>query len=545
MPTPAEAPSFDLIVIGAGINGAAIAREASLLGRSVLLLDQSDVGSGTSAASTRLIHGGLRYLQYAELNLVYESLGERERLLKTAPHLVTPLEFVLPVYAKGRRPLWQIRAGMMLYDMLSIGKALPRHRMLGRDELVRLMPGLEPAGLVGGASYYDAQATFPERLVIENVQDAVRNGATLMSYTTVTEILLADGRVTGVRFRRANGSRGFARGACVVNASGPWVDRVLDVLGRGHERLIGGTRGSHLVVEAFPGAPRAAVYIEAASDGRPFFVLPWNELYLIGTTDERFAGDPGDVAISEPELDYLIRETESAFPGARGLADRVLYTYSGVRPLPHSPDAAEGAITRRHVIQAHRDPRGLYSIVGGKLTTHRALAADVIRRIGWSGRFAHRASPTAARSLPGGLAATHRDELLGRLESQFDASQARRLWGIYGAQAEPIAARCRLDAELGMVIAPGSRTLVAELVHAVESEWANHLTDILQRRCMAGLGADFGLRVAGPAAHWLVRLGIWDGARAATELADYRQCARRFRAREALGVRERDKLGGR
>jgi glycerol-3-phosphate dehydrogenase len=519
--------SYDLIVIGAGINGAAIAREAALRGVSVLLLDRGDVGAGTSSASSRLIHGGLRYLEHAEIGLVRESLDERERLLRTAPHLVAPLELYIPVYRRARRKRWQVAVGLTLYDWLSADRSLPGHSLLSRTELLARLPGLRPDGLVGGASYYDAQARFPERLVVENVRDAVVNGATLRTYARVTTIRVERGRVTGVEWRDASGAPGGARAPLVVNAAGPWVDEVLGPIK--HTRLIGGTKGSHLIAPPFAGAPSAGVYVEAGSDSRPLFILPWNGLLLVGTTDERFDGDAGEAAIDERELAYLVAETERVFPAAAGLAQRVLYTHTGVRPLPFQRHGAEGSITRRHLLRRHRAARGLYSVVGGKLTTHRALAEDVLRVLSADLPRAPRGSPTRERPLPGAIDEPARAELLAAVGAQLGAAQAARLWGIYGSRSAAIAELAR-QRDLGVTLSGAAPVLVAELVHALEVEWAETLDDILQRRCMAGLGADFGLAAAQPAADWLARLGVWDSARAEHEVARYRAHAVRQRA---------------
>jgi glycerol-3-phosphate dehydrogenase len=520
---------LDLIVIGAGINGAAIAREAALSGLEVLLVERGDVGCGTSSASSRLIHGGLRYLEHAELRLVHESLAERERLLRTAPHLVEPLELCIPIYRGARRKPWQIRAGLTLYDWLSAGKSVPGRTFLSRQGLLARIPGLRSDDLLAGASYFDAQARFPERLVLENVRDAVQNGARLLTYTQVTRIRVEHGRVRGIDWRTADGAAGSADASLVVNAAGPWVDEVLGSIR--HTRLIGGTKGSHLVTAPFPGAPQCGIYVEAGSDGRPLFILPWNGLLLIGTTDERFDADPSAAAIDDRELAYLIAETERVFPAARGLGGSVLYTQTGVRPLPHQPRGAAGAITRRHLIRRHRAASGLYSIVGGKLTTHRALAEDVLATL----RRRHlprltRTSPTRDRALPGALDAADRARLLEELRVAFGAAQAARLWRIYGAAAATIAARAKRDRDLRTQIEAASPVLAAELVHAVEEEWARTLVDVLQRRCMAGLGADFGLDVAASASDRLARLGLWDRERAAAELLAYRELATRQRA---------------
>jgi len=523
--SPAEA-DYELIVIGAGINGAAIAREAAVAGLKVLIVERGDIGSGTSSASSRLIHGGLRYLEHAEVGLVYESLRERERLLANAPHLVEPLELCIPIYRGARRGRWQIGVGLALYDLLSAGKSLPRRRLFGREALLAKMPGLRSEGLVGGASYYDAQVRYPERLVLENVRDAVDHGAVLETYTRVTRVRVERGRVAGVDWQSARGSGG-ARASLVVNAAGPWVDEVLGPIR--HTRLIGGTKGSHIVVPPFPGAPSNGVYVEAGTDHRPFFILPWNGLLLIGTTDERYEGDPGSAAIDARERAYLAAETERVFPGAAGLAERVLYTQTGIRPLPYTRRGAEGSITRRHVVRRHRAARGLYSIVGGKLTTHRALAEDVLTKLQSELPRPVRRDVTHARPLPGAPTEGERAALMHELGGKLGEQQARRLLRIYGKHAADVAqlaAKPNLGARLGE-----SDVLVAELVHAVEKEWAVTLEDLLQRRCMAGLDADFGLRAAPAAAEALARLGVWDSARAARELAEYGELAARHGAR--------------
>jgi len=511
-----------VIVIGAGINGAAIAREAALCGLAVLLVERGDLAAGTSSASSRLIHGGLRYLEHFEIGLVRESLNERERLLRFAPHLVAPLELYIPVYERAHRKRWQIALGLTLYDLLSADRSLPGHALLGREALLEKLPGLNTTGLVGGASYFDAQARYPERLVVENVLDAAANGAVVKTYTRVTQIVVEAGCATGVEWHTAAGETGGARARLVVNAAGPWVDEVLGELK--HTRLIGGTKGSHLIAPRFQGAPGAGVYVEAGADARPLFILPWNGLLLVGTTDERV--DAPNAAMDARELEYLAAETERVFPAAAGLASRVLYTCTGVRPLPYRPRGAEGSITRRHLIRRHRSARGLYSVVGGKLTTHRALAEDVLDVLRGQLSGLERRRPTRDRPLPGALAPKERDELLADVGAQLGGAQAARLWNVYGGAARRIADIARADTDFAAELRPSS-VLVAELVHAREAEWASTLEDFLQRRCMAGLDASFGLDAAESAATWLVRLGITDAARAQSELADYRALAAR------------------
>jgi glycerol-3-phosphate dehydrogenase len=515
---------FDLIVIGGGINGAAIAREAALSGVNVALFEREDFCAGTSAASTRLIHGGLRYLEHAEISLVRESLAERERLLVTAPHLVEPLEIFLPLTRASRRGRLMIRLGMLLYDVLSFDKSLPWHRMLNREEVLAALPGLDDGSLVGGAAYFDAQVRYPERLVLENALDAEASGATLATRTAVTELIVEAGHIRGVVWE-GNGASGRAYADVVVNAAGPWVDRVLGRHAGAH--LVGGTKGSHLIATPFADAPPSAVYAEAASDGRPFFVIPWNGLYLIGTTDERYDGDPANAVMSEGEYRYLVEETLRLFPGAADLERSICYTCAGIRPLPAAEEGvAEGAITRKHLIKRHRDIDGLYSIIGGKLTTHRALAVDCMKQLRRRLKC-QRHSPTADRPLPGALSADDRDALIKDLSAAFGTATATRLWHTYGGASLMLLQDARKDSDLAQRLGPDADLIVAELVHAFEREHALTLVDLLQRRTMLGLGADLASSLAPLAADWLVRLGFWDKKLAAEEVAAYRRYLRR------------------
>jgi glycerol-3-phosphate dehydrogenase len=520
---------FDLIVIGAGINGAGIARDATLRGLSVLLVDKDDVGAGTTSRSTRLVHGGLRYLEHFEVPLVRESLRERERLLRIAPHLVHPLSFLLPIYEGHRRGPALIRMGMMAYDALSLDKSLERHRMLSAAEALAREPGLRREGLRGAAAYYDAQAEYPERLALENALDARRLGAVVLPYMRVLALEHgAPGRITGVALRdELHGDEHRARGALVVNAAGPWVDAVLGELAPG-DGLIGGTKGSHLVVEPFPGAPREAVYSEAVEDGRPYFVVPWSGRYLIGTTDTRYDGDLDDVVATDEEVDYLIAATNRLIPDAELTPAQVLYTYAGVRPLPvgGGRDGEEGAITRNHVIHDHAsggpgpaNPEGLLSIVGGKITTYRRLAEETVDAVV---KKLDRRAPkcrTHEIPLPGGTAypfSGFRERF--RASSGLSVESADRLLRIYGTRAAEVldvaaavpALREPFDSETG--------ALGAEVLFALGSELAETLTDVVQRRTLVGYGPDVGLEAIEAAAAIAVRHAGWSEERAAREV---------------------------
>ncbi|MGH3146700.1 MAG: FAD-dependent oxidoreductase, partial [Rubrobacter sp.] len=291
IPQDIERQVFDLIVIGAGINGAGIARDAAMRGLRVLLLDKGDISSGTTQWATRLIHGGLRYLEHYEFALVRESLRDREAILHVAPHLVRPLGFLVPIYDRSERGPLMVRLGMNVYDALSFDKSMDRHKMLNLEKVREREPGLNPEGLKAAAFYYDAQVEYAERIAVENAVSARENGATVITYARVERLIMEGGDVTGVEFTDVlGGERHTAHAPVTVNVSGPWVDEILAELqrpGTGEEsgRFMGGTKGSHLIVDPFPGAPKGeALYVEARKDGRPYFIVPWNGRYLIGTT---------------------------------------------------------------------------------------------------------------------------------------------------------------------------------------------------------------------------------------------------------------------
>lgn len=527
---------FDLIVIGAGINGAGIARDAALRGLRVLLVDKGDIGSGTTSWSSRLIHGGLRYLEHREFGLVRESLQERERLFQIAPHLVQPLPLLIPIYAGDSRGPWLIRAGMLAYDVLSLGKSLPRHRMLSPEEALRRDAGIAETGLLGAALYYDGQVEFPERLALENALDAKAHGADVRTYHQVDRIMRDGEKVRGIEGRDWITGQTFQAFAPVIfNVAGPWVDRVLAEAGAQAPALIGGTKGTHIVVRPFAGAPRDAIYVEAKSDGRPFFIIPWNDLYLIGTTDTRFSGDLDRVEPTDDEIDWLLAETNEVVPGGALRREDVCYSYAGVRPLPATPNGSEGAITRKHLMVAHAErggPQGLYSVVGGKLTTYRELAEQAVDIAMDALQRPWIASPTANVPLPGaqtpGSWQRYRQQFLR--ESGLGVKSAEHLLRVYGARAEQVLARAESPA-LRDAIDPWTGAIAAEAPWAIEMEGARTLADVVARRTMIGLGPDVGIGPDSAIAEVLQVTSNWSAPRAADEVASYREWVRRYRPR--------------
>jgi len=397
-----------IVVLGAGINGAALARELVLLGLDVALVDSGDIAGGTTAYSSRLIHGGLRYLEYGDFELVRESLAERNRLLRLAPQFVRPLEFHVPTTTRGggwfdsavryfgfarpgkkpaRRGAWLVRTGLFWYDRLARGSAMPNSRLQPRESARH--GGFAPE-YRWFCSYHDAQMPYPEQYTAALVVDAVRAAGDTGRFRVHTYARATiDGNRLVVTPSEGRGDVVVYSPAAVVNAGGAWADRTLAGLGVASPRLIGGTKGSHLVT--FRDDLRrilagAAVYAEA-DDGRPVFILPFGEGTLIGTTDLPYDGDPADAVATPAEIDYLLKLTNSIFPELRLATDDVALHYAGVRPLPYADRTVPAAVTRRHAVTEQTGaPWPCYSLVGGKLTTCRQLAEDaasvVLRRLG-------------------------------------------------------------------------------------------------------------------------------------------------------------------
>ncbi len=526
--------TFDLIIIGAGINGTGIARDAARRGLRVLLLEKGDICAATSAWSSRLIHGGLRYLEHAELDLVLKSLRERERLFANAPHLVKPLRFIIPLYKSNKRPQWMIKMGMVGYDLLSLNRSVEGHAMLSRAETLALLPGLHAEDLKGAATYYDGQVERAERLCVENAISARDSGAIVLTYAHVEHFIIEDGSVRGVRFEDVLHEGHYqAFAPLVLNASGPWVDEVLKGIGTKSPRLIGGTKGTHLVVDSFAGAPEHALYIEAARDGRPIFVLPWLGRYLIGTTDTRYVGDLDEVRPEEEEIAYLLQEVNRVFPTAKLQRHAVLYAYCGVRPLPFVAEGKAGGITRRHKVHDHApELKGLLSVIGGKLTTYRSLAEEAVDiACGKLGKLA--SCTTAEAKLPGAdvadFAAFCRTF---KQESGLTLTTAERLLSVYGTRSVELTEMIRADATLAEPFCAETGAIAAELLLAFEGEMAETLSDVLLRRTLVGLGPRLGLDAVEHAARLAQRHLGWDSERATAEVASYRRDVERFCPRD-------------
>src|SRR5262252_5580152 len=329
-----EAQHFQVVVIGGGINGVAIARECARAGKRTLLLEQNDFASGVTSRSTRIIHGGLRYLEHGELDLVRESIRERERLLRERSHLVHPIHFFFLLNETSQRSAMKVRAGLWLYQRIARRKSGDLSEM----EMVRIQRALDSGHQWLMLNFEDAQCEFPERLTAEWMLEAAAAGAVIRNHCEVLAVDIGQGRARGVLLRdRTTGKDQRVDASWIINCTGPWVDRICQrSTVRTRKPLIGGVRGSHIVLPRFSGAPNAALYTEA-SDGRPVFVLPWNDQVLVGTTEVPDNGDPARATPSSQEIEYLVRSVAALFPKAKLTVRDIKSAFAGIRPLPNSP----------------------------------------------------------------------------------------------------------------------------------------------------------------------------------------------------------------
>lgn len=472
---------YDVIVVGGGINGAGIAADAAGRGLSVALLEAEDLASGTSAWSSKLIHGGLRYLEHYEFRLVKEALAEREVLLRIAPHLVTPLRFRLP-YHKGLRPAWMIRVGLFLYDHLSKRVSLPSSQSVrfGSDS------ALKPE-FTQGFEYSDCRVD-DSRLVVMNAKLAESKGADIFTRHRVTA---AERKATGwqVQVATAQGQNKTLEGKTLVNAAGPWVSSLLDsVKGSQSRNAIRLVKGSHLVVPRIHEGSEA--YILQHSDGRIVFVIPYlNDYSLIGTTDVDYHGDPREVSIDAKEIDYLLKLVNEYFK-TQLQEDAIIWTFSGVRPLMQGEEVGQAAtqVTRDYQLELESEPGAapLLSIFGGKLTTYRKLAEAAMDKLQPFLPYMESAW-TAEATLPGGELIQSLDDYQQQLEGKYsflEPESLQRIATTYGRQSENWLGQANSEEDLG----PRFGDLYArEVDYLLTEEWAETAEDILWRRTKTGI----------------------------------------------------------
>jgi glycerol-3-phosphate dehydrogenase len=525
-PQPFLDADFDVVIIGGGMAGAGAARDLAMRGLAVALLDRDDFGAGTTSRSSKLVHGGLRYLELFDFALVRESLTERERLRRLAPHLVRPLPFLVPIYRTSTRGLVKVRIGLTLYDWLTPGRDRERYRVLAPIDALALEPHLRPEELRGAGYYFDDLLLSPERLCLENVLSACRHGARAFNYCQVDEVTRdASGAITGVIARDLlTGTTARLGARVVVNATGPWVDTVRAAAGVSERgaRLLRRTKGIHCLL---PRLTERAIY-QSTSDDRMIFIIPWREFSLVGTTDTDFDGDLDRVHATREEVDYLLAEARKALPDPRVRREEVRYTYAGVRPLSYEEGTSAPKVSRAHRIVAEENGRFL-SITGTKLTCFRSLAEHLGDRVSRAlGRT--RRSQTAQRTLDGLDEDVRQvdaeawldvsDEMAG---SGLDRATLQTLLATYGRvypRVVELVGKVPAGAER---LCPHNADVVAELHHAVQEELTVSLQDFLLRRTGIGTSRCQGEDCADAIGRRMASLLGWSSRRLDAELEAY------------------------
>jgi glycerol-3-phosphate dehydrogenase len=531
-----DAP-LDAVVIGGGMAGAGVARDLAQRGASVALFEKGDFASGTSSKSSKLIHGGLRYLELGDFRLVRESLREKKALERLAPHLVRPLPFLVPVYRGSSRGLIKVRLGMWLYDLLTPGKRTDRYRVMRPVEALALEPSVRADDLRGAGYYFDDLLLYPERLCLENVLSAARHGARAFNYCQVEEFITGDRGLDGVRVRDLlSGQVQAVRARTIVNCAGPWVDRLRVLAGVADRspRLLRTTKGIHCLL---PRMTERAVYL-STHDDRMVFVIPWRGFSLVGSTDTDFDGDPDRLWATREEVTYLLDEVAKVLPDRRVAVENVVYTYAGVRPLSFEPGRPPTEVSREHRVVPEGVDGRFFSVTGTKLTCFRSLAEDVGNRV--MRALGRREPSRTARAMLDGT-----DGEPGRVEVRawMDVSEEMAATGLARASlrvlVETYGRAYPRVLDLGRKLpdgferlCPSNPEIVAQLHHAVREEMAVSLQDVLLRRTGIGQSRCQGLDCAESIGARLAELAGWTSRRLDAELEAYSQHveqSRRFR----------------
>ncbi len=495
--------AFDLLVIGGGINGAGVARDAAMRGLKVALVERHDFASGTSSRSSKLVHGGIRYLEQYEFHLVREASRERRLLLRLAPHLVRPLPFIIPIYQGDKRGPQLIRLGLWLYDGLALFRNSHRGQMLSSEHALRLEPAMRADGLRAAALYYDAQMD-DARLCLANVTSAVEHGAAAANYVKVTSLDKVNGRAVGARVKDELSGETFSISASrVINVAGPWLDEVSE-LDTHQPSMVRLTKGTHIFV---PPLVRSHAITIPSTDGRVIFVIPYPDATLIGTTDTDYEGDPTDVQPTADEVGYLLGEVRRIIPQHSLAPDAVISSFAGVRPLTRDDGVAAARVSREHKI--FESPSGVISLAGGKYTTYREIAEQLVDRVS---------------AIP---CCTHLEPLPGGDVEDFSAycvEESARLGAAYGLDEAEIAELLnaygtRTDAVLG---GPAwGDSLEARVRYAVKEEMAFSLEDVMRRRTRLAFGRGRGMGMADGVSHLMAPLLGWDEEERRQQIAAY------------------------
>jgi len=518
---------FDVLVVGGGITGAGIAREAALRGLRVALVERRDFAVGTSSRSSKLIHGGLRYLQQGDVGLVIEAANERRVLRRLAPHLARPIQMVVPV--QGRSGWAKIRAGLWTFDRMARVSKGERNQMLGQDETMALEPLLQRDKVYGAGVYYEC-LTDDSRLVMENIKSAAALGAVIANYTAVTSFLSADGKITAAVVHDTRADTAFpVRAKVVINAAGPWVDHVRLMQGGGERPRLHLTKGIHLVLPR-ERLPVQNTIVMTARDRRSVFVVPRGDVVYLGTTDTNYEGPCDDPAVLQEDALYLLEAANATFAVEELTLRDVVGAWAGLRPLLHEEGKAPSEISRKDEIMV--SDRGLISIAGGKLTTYRKMAERIVgmivTQLGERGSTndANYIAASDEQPLCGGDLSEELDAYIARLNAKWPgvgSDIVDRLVATYGTNGERMIEAIAADPRLGTRCAPGSAVTRVEVEYAVREEMVLTLQDFLDRRARLFLWEPGnGLDEAEAAARIIATNLNWSDARVTSEVADYR-----------------------
>ena len=491
--TALSGEQFDLLVIGGGITGCGVARDAAMRDLRVALFESDDFASGTSGRSSRLIHGGIRYLERAQLHLVHESIRERQTLLRIAPHIVKPLAFTWPIYRGARVGKVKLSAGLLVYRLMAAGRSR-RHFTLNAAETIAREPALEGAGLTGGAVYYDA-CTDDARLTLANALSARENSATVTTHTRVTELLRENGKAVGAIVKpRLAGEAYGVRARVIVNATGVWENSFIT---DEHARRRRGSKGVHISVARERVGNRDAITLISPVDGRVMFCLPAGPQTIIGTTDTWTDESPETVHASLDDVDYLLRSANAYFPRAQLTRDDVVSAWAGIRPLANASATNPSAVSREHSIVT--DSAGVISVTGGKLTTYRSMAAEIVDLVQKSLGQKRQRAATDSTELPG------------------------------SDRAKEIARLQREDESLSTPLVEGLPYTGAHLTYSVKVEMAQTLSDLLIRRThLAFETRDHGSSVAPRAVRIAAPLLGWNEETKSARVREYERDVERM-----------------
>lgn len=520
----AEQGTFDLIVIGGGITGAGVLRDASLRGLRTLVLEKDDFAAGTSSKSSKLIHGGLRYLKNFDFQMTRESCIERNLLVRQNPHLVEPMPFLFPIYEGDKEGPGLVRLGMWVYEALASFQNFERFKMVSRAKSLELAPDMRGEGLRGSAYYYDAWVD-DARLVIETLKAGLRAGGVAFNRMKVVGFLKEAGRVVGVTAEDTlTGGRHTFRGRVVLNATGTWVEAIRGLDSGRKEGLLKPTKGVHLVLARDRVRQGPTLAFSSVQDRRMMFSIPWEKVLIVGTTDTHYDGDPDRVVTTAEDVDYILTAANHIFPAAKLTEADVLATYAGLRPLVASADTENpGEISREH--QVFEDPSGLISIAGGKLTTYRLMARQlvdlVVGRLPPDMRHGVQAC-TTDQPISGVIIDV--DEEIRRLVSEgLPQAVAHHLVTTYGPDAYEVRELARHVPGGFEPLVAGAGYIRAEVVWAVLHEGAASLSDVLTRRIRLAIWtAGQGLEAAVPASDLIARELGWDEAQRQAEVEAYK-----------------------